>query len=224
MRTIGSTLKREIELYAKSIAQSNQLFLAAASGALTPQHVELYVRGILFLIRGTMDVLRRAERRALAAGDRELAEHYRHKIHEEQGHDRWAERDLEHLPSSGAEYGRNHSTTALGELLAYLNGVVDQDPYLFLSYILWAEYSTVLLGPDWLQAIESKCGVPQSQITVVANHVELDREHTAEGVREIDALVTSQDKEVPMLEVLRRSICHFEKFTNEILSAESKAA
>ena len=41
-----------------------------------------------------------------------------------------------------------------------------------MAYILFAEYFTVLLGPEWLAAIESGSGVPRSAVSVVAPHVE----------------------------------------------------
>ena len=61
-------------------------------------------------------------------------------------------------------------------------------------------------------------------MSVVANHVELDREHVERGSREIDLLVTSLDKLEPMLDVLRTSISYYEQFWDEILDAKTEAA
>jgi hypothetical protein len=223
MSTIGNILKLEIERYAAGRVRSSQLFRAAQGGWLTSEHIRKYVSGILFQIRGTMTVLGRAEDRARAAGDHDLAAYYQHKLIEERGHDRWAENDLESLHTSGPDGGYD-STSAIGRLVAYLRTIVDQDACLFLSYIFLAEYLTVLVGPDWLQALEAKCGIPSTKVSVLANHVELDREHVIEDVRIIDALVVSRRKEAPMLEVLRRSIGYYEEFWNEVMSATSKAA
>jgi hypothetical protein len=223
METIGNLLKHEIEHDIQARVRSNKLFLAAEQGALTPLQIRTYVSGILFQIRATMGVLRRAEERALAVGDKALAAHYHGKFAEENGHDQWAEKDLESLPGSSG-YGTDPSTMAVGRLVSYLREIVDRDPALFLSYILLAEYLTVLVGPDWLRALESKCGVAPSQISVVANHVELDRDHVAEGVRTIDMLVTSPDKGQPMLDVIRQSVSYYEEFWNEVVSTRTKAA
>jgi hypothetical protein len=223
MLTIGETLKREIEDYARHLVASSPPFVAARTGILTAHHVKKYVRGILFLIRGTMGVLRRAEQGASAIGDEKLAEHYREKLREERGHDRWAEHDLASLPGPRVD-GAHRDSPALQALVAYLNAVVDDEPCLFLSYTLLAEYLTVLVGPTWLQAIEAACDIPQTHISVVANHVELDREHTAEGVHEIDALVASPERRTAMLDVLRTSMSHFDLFWEEILSPTTMAA
>jgi hypothetical protein len=170
-----------------------------------------------------MVLMRHAEQQALTAGDLALASHYRHKVQEEAGHDRWAEQDLEGLGVAGIEYGHGESMTAIGQLIAYLRRAVDRDPSLFLSYMLLAEYLTVLVGPLWLQALESRCGISPDRLTVLANHVVLDRQHAAEGFREIDILVTSPEKGGPMLEVLRTSLFYYEQFWNEVLSTPRAA-
>ncbi|HZU81566.1 MAG TPA: hypothetical protein VE987_01560 [Polyangiaceae bacterium] len=223
MLTVGETLRGEIERYAQALVRSNDLFLAAQNGALTADDVRLYVRGLLFLIQGTMRVLHRAAERASDAGRGALADHYLRKIREERGHDQWAERDLDSLPGAATASTQGEEQPALRDLLRYLDQVVDRDPSLLLSYILVAEYLTVLVGPAWLGALESRCGIQQRQVTVVANHVELDREHAIEGVREIDAMV-GPDKRDAMLEVARSSLRHFERFWSDVVAASSKAA
>ena len=230
MSTIGNIIKNEIEHYAVTRVRTHELFRATERGSLSEQQIKTYVSGILFQIRANMTVLRQAEQCALAAGDYELAAQYRHKFGEERGHDRWAERDLRNLPGSVPGYGSygsdvgGDSTRGLQGLVTYLRTIVDQDACLFLSYIILAEYLTVLVGPDWLRALESKCGISPAKLTVLTNHIELDREHVVEGVRAIDALVTSPEKRGPMLEVLRRCMSCYEEFWDEIMSTTSKAA
>ena len=203
--------------------ESSRIFLAAQRGELTEEHLHAYVSGVLLQIRGVLPLIRRAEERARAIGDLPLAEHYAHKFREEGGHDLWAEEDLRRLsPSTPAPAGAG--SPALTQLLKYLEEVVDRDPGLYLAYILLAEYLTVLVGPKWLEALETQCGVPQSKLSVLGNHIVLDREHVAEGVREIDALVTSADKREPMRQVLRTGMAYYERFWNEILAMTIKAA
>ncbi|HWW86009.1 MAG TPA: hypothetical protein VNZ26_20575 [Vicinamibacterales bacterium] len=224
MQTIGNAIQFEIEQYARSLVHSNALFRAAEKGALTPEQVKIYISGILFQIRGSLKVLRRAERLASATGDHALAAHYRLKFREECGHDRWAERDLKSLRGSYTEYECNGSMRALKDLIAYLNQVIDLDPCLFLSYLLLSEYLTVLAGPAWLEALEGKCGIPRNNVSVVANHIELDREHVIDGVREIDVLIASPDKREAMLDVVAKSIAYYDRFWSEILLASPMAA
>ena len=221
--TIGNALRQEIDEYARSLVQSNELFLATVRGALTAEHIRAYVRGVLLQLRGSMDALRKGARRAFEDGDRALAEHYRHKTREEEGHDLWAERDLVKLTSSGTTDGRHPDSPAMTRLVDYLDRLVDRDPCLFLAYILLSEYITVLVGPPWLEALENKCGIPRNRVTVIANHVELDGEHVTEGVDVIDRLVSPHKLEA-MLEVVRTSFSYYELFWNEILSITATQA
>jgi pyrroloquinoline quinone (PQQ) biosynthesis protein C len=81
---------------------------------------------------------------------------------------------------------------------------------------LFAEYLTVLLGPPWLALLEERCGIPQSSMTVIANHAEEDRHHVEEALDEIDALVADPRKLRRMREVLLDSCGHFDRFCEEV--------
>jgi hypothetical protein len=224
MTTIGHVLKNEIEDYARILRQSNPLFLAAQRGALRPEHVRAYVGGLLVLIRGTIPLMRRAESRAAAIGDDALAAHWRHKIAEEVGHDRWAESDLGRLTPGSGGRASDCAAGALRELLAYLQETIDRDPCLLLAYALLAEYLTVLVGGHWLQALERHCGIPQRNVSVIANHVELDEAHAIEGVREIDRLRTRRTDPAAMQEVLRTTLGYYEAFWRDVSAAQVEAA
>ena len=217
MESIGDRLKQEIEQYARGSIRSTRLFLAAEQGELTSQHIARYVSGLHLLVRGNMSLMRHAMAGATTAGNSPLAAHYRQKICEESGHERWAERDLERLPSQSTEYGSNIRETAIPRLIAYLHAAIDRDPCLLLSYMLLAEYLTVLVGGEWLDAVQKNCGVSRSRITILANHVELDRKHATEGARAIDRLTTLRKRD-PMLDVLRTCIGYYEAFWDEIHS------
>jgi hypothetical protein len=218
VNNIGDSIKQVIDAYADHV-RSTPLFLAAEQGNVGPQHVRAYLSGLLFLIRGALDVLRNAELRAAAQGDPKLAAHYRHKYAEEAGHDRWALADLK---SIGATHGE--PSPALTRLVAYLDDATTKEPCSLLAYILFAEQLTVRVGPAWLEVLESRCGVSRHSMSVVANHVQLDGDHVAEGVRDIDVLVPSLDKLEPMVTVVRTSISYFQQFLDEIMSIERVAA
>jgi hypothetical protein len=238
MPTIASIIKREIDEYARTIPRTNRLYLAAEGGRLTQGHVKTYVSGILVQIRGAMDVLRRAERRAELVGNAPLAAFLRHKLSEETGHDVWAVRDLDTMPDAetAAEGDRDEASPpesrvraqprgggAIEQLLAYLDEVVLEEPTLFLSYMFLAEYLTVAVGGSWLRLLEDKCGIAQTRVTVVANHVELDREHVAEAMSVLDDLVGDRDLAPRMLEVVRESLRFYESFWDEVLATTQAA-
>jgi len=74
---------------------------------------------------------------------------------------------------------------ALYELTDLIERYIRLNPNLYLPYILLAEYFIVLVGPRWLSALETKCRLPSRFISIVGNHVELDKSHVDEDLREI---------------------------------------
>ena len=212
----GNALRLEIELYAATMRKKNPLFTKAEDGTLSRAHVARYLANIHYLIRHTPVYLERARERALALGDTRLAEHYTHKLDEEQGHDAWAERDVERVSRTSDVVPRLDNAVAMRELVDYLGMIIDEDPALYLAYILFAEYLIVLLGPEWLALLESRCGIPHSSMTVIGNHAELDKNHVEEALDEIDELVGDPVKLPRMREVLRDSILFFDRFCAEV--------
>lgn len=216
---IADVLRADVERYAADMPRHNALYMGAADGRLTPEMVGYYLFNVRHLVRHTPAHLERARTRSLALGDHALAAHYAAKHAEEQGHDRWADRDLERLSDGfGAAVRGEHSPGLLG-LLGHIEQTIDRDPTLYLAYILFAEYLIVLLGPEWLALIEERCGIPRSMFSVIDNHVELDRDHTEEGLEAIDALVTDPAKLGPMREVLRETFMHFDRFSADVLAS-----
>jgi len=55
-------------------------------------------------------------------------------------------------------------------------------------------------------------------MTVVGNHIELDRDHVEAALDEIDALVADPTKLPRMREVLLDSFAHFDRFCAEVTS------
>jgi hypothetical protein len=212
---IADALREDIEEYSCQ-AKENPAYRMARSGSLGRENVARYVSNILHLLRNTPPCLERAHRRAIERGDVQLAAFFEEKLAEEVGHDRWAEQDLHSFRSSFGIEADAEMTPSLRSLLAYLEKTIDEDPTLYLAYILFAEYFTVLEGPEWLALLEERCGIPKGFMTAISNHVELDKEHVAEGLDMIDALVTDPSYLDPMRSALRQSIQHFDRFLTEV--------
>lgn len=222
---IANALRVEIEQYAARIKTSNPLFRSAENGTMTPERIGRYLASVHFLVSHTPIHLGRARDGARARGDTPLAEHYRHKIGEEQGHDLWAERDLRRVSEMAPSVPTGVASTpdvarSMRRLAAWLPSVIDEEPSLYLAYILFAEYLTVLMGPEWLRLLEERCGIPRTSMTVIGNHAELDREHCEEAFEHIDRLVADPRRLPRMREVLRQSIVMFERFCAEIVESE----
>lgn len=221
---IGDALRVELERYVATLELQNALCLAAGRGAFTPEVASRYLVNVRHLIQHTPLHLERATARALARGDRELADHLSHKLAEERGHEAWAERDLERL---AREFGIQHPpgiVPALAELLGYLEEIIERDPALYLAYMLFIEYVTAAGAGKWLSVVQARCGIPEDSMTVIAKHVELDGAHSSEGFEAIDALVTRPAMLGPMRAVLLASRQFFDRFCREIVSGTRTGA
>jgi hypothetical protein len=214
---IADALRVEIEAYAARARQSSPLFTRARDGSLTPTHLTRYLANVHQLILYTPVCLLRAEERARALGREDLANHFREKRGEEVGHERWAEADLTRLSPRLAAPVPRDVAPALKELIQSVLRWIDEDPTLYLAYILFAEHTTVLLGPDWLRLLEENCGVPRAAMTVVGNHVELDVDHVEAGLGSIDELVPDPTVLPRLRAVLLGSMTLFEQFCAQIL-------
>jgi hypothetical protein len=221
---IADALRAEIDRYAARMRRSNPLFYKAEDGTLTPACMTRYLANVRFLICHTPIYLERARDRAQRAGDGPLAQHYEEKRGEEQGHDAWADRDLERMSAASPAPARRDVLPSIRDLVAFLAMTIDEDPALYLSYILFAEYLIVLLGPEWLRLLEERCGIPRSSMTVIGNHIELDREHVEAALDRIDALVGNPRKLPRMREVLLDVLAYFDRFCVEVTEEKVHAA
>ena len=213
---ISDALKIEIETFATRLRESNQLLSQARQGQVTPDAVGSYLANLMFLIREALEILSLAQERASEMGFGDLAAFYLRKMREEKGHDKWAQNDIVALNRLfGTSAPLERSPAILG-MLSYLRRATEEDPVQYLAYLLFTEYVTVLMGPEWLQLLEEQCGVPRSTMTVVANHVELDKEHVHACLQEIDELVTDEKFHVGLKRTLGESMRYFDEFCGEI--------
>lgn len=216
---IGDALRTEIEAYAAR-RQQNAVFRATGAGQITRAMVARYVANVRYMIAITPPYLRRARDRARDVGQDKLAAYYGQKVGEEEGHEIWAERDLHSLSPGIVSQSTGSVAGSIRALAEYLEAKIDEDPALYLCYIAFAEYLTVILGPAWLTLLEDRCGIPRSSMTVIDNHVELDREHAEEAFACIDDFVTDPRKLRPMREMLGNVCAYFDAFCAEIVASD----
>ena len=105
---------------------------------------------------------------------------------------------------------------AIDELVTYLLDVIDARPVRYVAYILFVEYLTVLIGPEWINALADHCGIPRQAMSVISRHADLDKEHAAEGLHTLDALIGKQAGLHELRVTLSASMRYFSKFTQEI--------
>lgn len=187
---------------------------------MTSRQISRYLANVHYLITHTPIHLARARDRARAVGDDALARHFAHKMGEEIGHDKWAERDLSRVAPLLTTPVKREVLPSMQSLVDYVAGVIDEDPTLYLAYILFTEQLMVMGGSEWLQLLEERCGIPRTSMTVVGNHVELDREHVEEALESIDDLVGDPRKLARMRRVIEETTMHFEHFCADVTETE----
>src|SRR5262245_47753898 len=136
-------LRQTIERAAEDVRQSSALATLVKKGAITPRAIAVYLESLRFLFSSSPELLRTAAQRSEALGRSALADYFRDKIHEEQGHDNWAATDLAKLPAAVTAGVR--PAQAVVELVELQRSLIARDPICYVAYILWAEYLTALL-------------------------------------------------------------------------------
>jgi hypothetical protein len=212
---IANALRDEIDWYAVRMKATNPLFLRAADGTLGIETIASYLANVRELLRHSPRQLARASAAARAKGDLALAAHFKQKLREEVGHDTWADEDLGTLRHK-TEIANARVCPTMRTQIAWIDEIITEDPVLFLGYILFAEYLIVLLGPEWLNLLATRCNMPQTSMTVIGKHAELDRDHVDEAMNEIDRLVADPRKLRRMKEVVVETTEHFHRFCIEV--------
>jgi hypothetical protein len=211
---LTTRLRRTIEQWADDLRRSSELLQLTKRGKLPSRALALYLESLRYLFRSSQDNLHHAAAIARRDGHTALAAHFDRKAWEEQGHDTWASRDLAHLPPPVAQDVRPaREIVALVELQREL---IAQHPLCFAAYALWAEYFTVLLGEEWLDAL-SASGYARPQISAVARHVDADREHAATGFAELEQLWKGEPELETLVGAVERAGGVFAAFCDEVL-------
>jgi hypothetical protein len=220
---IAASLQVEIERHARQMRLENPLLRRAHAGTLAPEHVSAYLAGIHDLVAHTPLHLARARRVAQERGADRLAAHFARKLGEEEGHEAWAAQDLALVGAMRRPQVAVGASRAMGDLVDYVASVLERDPAHYLAYVLVAEYVTVLLGPEWVDALESRCGITRTAMTVIGNHAELDRAHTQEAFDDLDELVADPRALPAMRQVVAESLALFAAFCAEVVARGDQA-
>jgi hypothetical protein len=167
------------------------------------------------MVAATPDMLSHAARCARRDGQFALAAHYDQKLVEEFGHEAWAQADITRLSTLGSVAGAPAQVTS--QLLEFLRNSISKDACSYMAYMLFAEYFTVLVGDELIRHLVERCGIPVDAMTCVAKHVDIDRDHTDEGLDAIDTLVTEPSSINALRGVLQMSFMYFDQLGQELV-------
>lgn len=217
MTHLAHELQSSIDAWTEQLWRESNLAQLTRRGALSERALALYLESLRFLFHHSQRNLAAAQVRARALEDERLANIFGAKAAEEVGHDQWASRDLSGLtPNAVSGIEPTAASRRLVELQREL--IMEHHPLCFFAYSLWAEYLTVRLGDAWLHALANN-GYARTSVTAVANHVDADREHAAEGFAVLDQLWDGQPERALILRSVERAQALFEAFCDEIYLA-----
>ncbi|HKU42743.1 MAG TPA: hypothetical protein VJR89_31510 [Polyangiales bacterium] len=219
--TIAEAMKQAIEAYAAELQQRTPIADIARRGEFTPRAMALYLESLRYLFQNTQRNLTLAAARSEQLGRRKLAKYLRRKAGEEQGHDRWAIADLERLPRDVVAGVR--PAAAVRALVALQERFIQEEPLCFVAYLQWAEYFSVHVGDQWLDAL-AKSGYSRAHVTAIHNHLETDRHHAAAGFAEVAELMEGRPVAGLLLRAIEQSGAVFESLCNEICAEAQRAA
>lgn len=219
---IADALRVEIDNYCAR-GRTNPLFLHAEAGTLGRDTVINYLVNIHILVTRTPGALNRARERSAELGLTLLEEHFRHKLREETGHDSWSESDIRLVSNQDVSHLHHRLLPSMAAIIDYADTMIEEDPATYLAHMLLVESVTVILGPPWIQLLEERCGISQQSMTIIGNHVELDREHVADAFDQIDDLVGDPRKLPMMRDVLRSVMSLFDRFCSDLLETQHES-
>ncbi len=200
-------MRRKIEAYWEYLQTEDKYNRAILSGTLEPEMFSRFLVNCHHLVEHTPIHLTLAEKISREKGHEELAAYYKTKFVEESGHDKWAEADIALLKKQKRQVKMSSSIDpSMKTFVLHIESLIRKDPYLYLPYIFFAEYLTVIYGPTMNKALVEKCGYLPGSMTVVENHAELDKEHVNEWEDVIEDIVDAGAYRAAFLDVLNETI------------------
>ena len=218
---MSSLVKSSIDSWATRLRAESPLTAAAERGELSPRALARYLESLRYVFTHSQANIRAAAVRADALQLTELADYFRAKSSEEQGHEQWAENDLQQLPRDAVR--DIEPANACIALVALQEVLIDQHPLCFLAYTVWAEYLTASLGAEWLSLL-ANCGYDRSAVSAVAKHLEADADHAFEGFDALDRLWKGTPEAAEILAAVEHAERGFEAFCTEISQLDRPAS
>ncbi len=208
--TLIQDLKKRIQNYRDYVRTQDPFNLSVLDGSATAESISDFLVNIHYLVNRTPVHLKLASH--VSQKNPDLHAFYENKIPEEQGHDQWALDDLQKVSKKLSDKTFHPAVTdEMKEFVKHIENTIRRDPYLYLPYIFFAEYFTVIYGPEFNRGI-LKCGHEQNSMTVITNHAELDKEHVSEWEQAILDLVDEKIYKDQYLNVVDKTIALHKKF------------
>lgn len=168
-------LKKKIEHICVDLYEAHPWFIQARSGETKKGQVFRYLRDVHFILSQSTRHLLVAAHTARKENRAELSKFFLEKIKEEEGHEKWAAADIQKMGQS-IENGFDR-TEAANDLMEFIDLLVTEYPRGYLLYVCLVEYLTVSAGAMWIKDVVNQCGLDPNGLSVIGNHVILDKDH-----------------------------------------------
>lgn len=171
---------------------SHTFFCRLRAGQVSQNQIASYLFKLGELVKQTPAHLAVAIRTCQGTDQNELGAHLEQKLREETGHEQWALNDIKSLQFQATLDQNGPRSTAVRAFVEWIFEQAASNMLIYNSYIYSVESITVYLGPRVLALMEAKAGVNRDQASVIAHHVELDVQHTAEMIPWMERLMNNR--------------------------------
>lgn len=223
--SIYSILTNRIDRFFAEMKANNSFYQRIFSGEISHEEIARFVKNVTFLTAHTPHHLQLAVKMASEKSDKKLTRYYKAKLHEEVGHDQWGESDLKQLNERFSL--KDGNTDVLSEMKDYVAAnerMIADDPLHYFVYILFAEYYTVIAGPECLEAIKRSKNVPREMMSIIDKHAELDKDHVHEWSQQARVIGLKVEDASVYLKVLEKILKRYDSFAKALSGTHAKAA
>lgn len=190
--TIIEQLKVKVKDYRNYIKTADSFNMSVLNGTATAETIADFLINIHYLVNHTPKHIKLACE--LTKDYPELNNFFKEKFVKEQGHYEWAMENLKKVNKRiDDETFDPQITSSMRNFVSNIETIIRRDPYLYFPYIFFAEYLTVIYGPEFNEALVHKCGFEPESMNVITNHAELDQEHVNDWAKVIESIV-DEDK------------------------------
>jgi hypothetical protein len=196
-------IRENIHVLALRMVQTNSFLVKAKAGTLSRSEIAVYLFNLMHVFRTAPEYLTFAANRADELNLTQVSAFMRQKFGEELGHDQWAKDDLKNYSADISRELTIHPETV--EIISYVKRIIEQDPRLYLAYMTFVEYLTVVSAPEFLKSLEEKCDVKRSEITAIANHEVADQHHSEENFEYIERFILDTPLEADFCKVVEET-------------------
>lgn len=213
---ISEKIKTFIENESAKISKTNQFLMNAHRGTTSREDISNYLFNLSLIFSKATTDLAEAAKKSQEMGIPVLQEFMSNKISEETGHDEWAKSDLKNYSEFDPSKG-DFSVEAY-KLSSFITGLAKNDPRLYLAYMSFVEYFTVLVGPELLTSLELHCNIQRSTLSAISNHQEADKDHYKEDLEIFNQINIDTNLENQIFETFSETIHLIHEFLNSCIS------